>query len=103
MNDIILVYITTPSAETAKIIAQNLLEAKLIACANIHKSTSLYWWEDKITSAEEHIIIAKTREEHYEKVTKNVTEQHPYTIPCILKIQAQANENFSTWIEKQIT
>ncbi len=46
--DIILVYSTTPSLDTAQSISRHLLEKKLIACANIHESTSMFWWENRI-------------------------------------------------------
>lgn len=102
MNTIILVYVTTPSSEVAQSIAQHLLNKKLIACANIHASTSMYWWENAIQSAQESIIIAKTFEHHFEEVTKEVLSIHPYKIPCIFKLSAEAIEPFKEWMLKEI-
>ncbi len=102
MNTILLVYITTPSPEIAESIARHLLERKLIACANIHVSTSMYWWENSIQSAQEAIIIAKSFEHFFAELEKEVISIHPYKVPCILKITAQAAEPFTRWMQETI-
>lgn len=95
---LIFIYITNPTKEEAKKIARHLLEKKLIGCANIFPIESLYWWKEKITDENEFVLIAKTKEENFEKVKKEVESMHSYTVPCIIKIPVDCNEKYFDWI-----
>ena len=58
----IIVFITVDSQETAQKIANKLLTERKVACANIlPKVESHYWWQGKIESANELLLIVKTR------------------------------------------
>lgn len=100
--NLILIYITNPNKKTAKKIALNLLKKRLIACGNIFKSDSLYWWRGKIVNENEYILIAKTTEANYEKVKNEVEKIHPYKIPCVIKIEARTNEKYGKWLKREI-
>ncbi len=102
MKKLVLVYITNPSEEEAERIAKHLLQKKLIACANIFPIKSLYWWNGEITTDTEFVLIAKTLEENYEKLKKEVEKLHSYTIPCIIKIPAISNEKYFEWLRENI-
>ena len=94
-----LIYITNPSEAEAKKIAVHLLNNKLIACANLFPINSLYWWKGKIKDEKEIVLLAKTTEENFEKIKKEVESIHSYSIPCVLKIPAEANERYSGWVK----
>jgi len=96
----ILIYITTKDKAQAKKISKQLLEKRLIACANIHPIESMYWWEDKIQEDNEFVIIAKTTSPSFSKIKKEVKKIHSYDVPCILKISAQCNKEYQEWVEK---
>ena len=76
----ILIYITCKDKKQAKNISKNLLEKRLVACTNIHPIESMYWWENKIQEDNEVVIIAKTKEENYEKVKQEVVLGEMYEI-----------------------
>jgi periplasmic divalent cation tolerance protein len=97
----ILVYITNPTKRVAEKIAKILLEKKLIACANIFEIESFYWWQKKIERAKEFVLVGKTIEKNYKKIKKDVEKIHPYKIPCILKIKAEANEKYLNWLKSE--
>jgi periplasmic divalent cation tolerance protein len=40
-------YVTHADEAAARRLADQLLERRLIACANIHPVSSAYWWEGK--------------------------------------------------------
>ncbi|GAG37193.1 unnamed protein product, partial [marine sediment metagenome] len=42
-----------------------------------------------------------TKEENYNKVKEEVKKLHSYDVPCILKIKAEANEEYNDWINKE--
>ncbi len=102
MNNFVFIYITNPSQEKATEIAKHLLEKRLIACANIFPISSLYWWEDKIADESEFVLIAKTTDENFEKVKREVEKIHPYSIPCIVKIPVSSNEKYFEWLKGEI-
>jgi periplasmic divalent cation tolerance protein len=100
--DIILIYITNPTKEEAVKISSHLLMKKLIACANIFPVDSLYWWKGKIANEKEFVIIAKTSENNFGKVKDEVERIHSYTIPCIIKIKAGANDKYCKCLKGEI-
>ena len=98
----ILVYITNPSKKVAKDVALHLLKKRLIACANIFPIESMYWWKGKIEQTKEVVLIAKTRKENFNKVKNEVKKIHPYTVPCIIKLSAEANKDYEDWLNKEM-
>jgi len=97
----ILIYITCKDKAEAKKISKQLLEKRLIACANIFPIESMYRWKDKIKEDNEIVLLAKTNKKHYEEIEKEVKKIHSYEIPCIMKIKVEANKEYYQWIEKE--
>ncbi len=98
----VLVYITNPTKKAAQKIAKDLLQKRLIACANIFPVESFYWWKGKIEKAKEFVLIGKTTEKNYGKIKKEIERIHPYEIPCVLKIKVEPNEKFLAWLKKEL-
>ncbi len=98
----ILVYITCKDKEEAEKISKHLLEKRLVACSNMFPIDSFYWWEGKINEDNEVVLIAKTLEEKFEEVKKEVKKIHSYEVPCILKIKAEGNEEYLKWVENEV-
>lgn len=96
----VLIYITTSSEAEAKEIARALLEARLIAAANILRdAVSLYRWKGEIEEAGECVLIAKTREELAEGAVRKAEEMHSYECPGILVLPvASGNRTYLDWI-----
>ncbi|MBW2988032.1 divalent-cation tolerance protein CutA [Candidatus Woesearchaeota archaeon] len=99
---LLLAYITNPSQEEAKRVAKHLLDKRIIACANIFKIKSMYWWEGKIEEGDEWVVIAKTTQQRIEQLEAEVKAIHPYKIPCIIRIKADANQDYLGWLEGEI-
>ena len=100
--EFIFIYITNPTKEEAKKIAKHLLENKLIACANIFPIENLYWWDGKIAEENEVVLIAKTNEDKFERVKKEVESVHSYKTPCVAKIPVALNEKYANWLKESI-
>ena len=98
----ILVYITCKDEEEAIKISKHLLDKRLIACSNMHPIRSMYWWNGKIQDEKEFVIIAKTLEKNYKKIKGEVSRLHSYEAPCILKIDAEANESYDKWVNEEV-
>jgi len=94
------VVLCTAPEEQAERIAESLLEAKLAACVNLTgKIKSKYWWEGKIQTDEEVLLIIKTRQELVEKLTAKIKEVHPYQVPEIISLEIkEGNSDYLDWI-----
>lgn len=97
----IIVYITHQNEEEARKVTSHLLEKKLVACGNLFPIQSSYWWEGKIAAEAEVVSIVKTRSQNWEKVRAEVKRIHPYKVPCIMKIEVEANEEYESWINSE--
>ncbi|WP_321423100.1 divalent-cation tolerance protein CutA [uncultured Methanobacterium sp.] len=95
-----MVYVTASGVEEAKRIARNLLEDKLVACANIiPKMESIYWWEGNLEEDVESILLLKTHSESVDKVIDRVKEIHSYQTPCVLEIQIKSgSREYLDWL-----
>lgn len=99
MPAVTLLYVPVPSKKVAESIASALLKKKLIACANILGPTvSLYKWKGKSERASEYILLLKTTAKSEKKARMLIEKLHPYECPCVLSINAKANDIFEKWL-----
>lgn len=96
----IVVLVTASSKEEANKIAQGLLEEKLAACVNILTGLeSRFWWQGKIDSAKEVLLVIKTRKTLFNKLAKKVKGLHSYTVPEIIALPIiNGNKAYLDWI-----
>lgn len=81
------ILVTAPDIDLARRLAKAALEAKLVACANIIPAVeSHYWWEGKLESSDESLIVFKTRQELIPELERSVREIHPYDTPEFVAI-----------------
>jgi periplasmic divalent cation tolerance protein len=99
----IFVYITTKDKGQAELIGKALVEERIVACVNIIDGMkSIYWWQDKICFDDEAILIAKTRDSHFDKLVSRVKELHSYSIPCIVSLPIEnGNPAYLEWLENE--
>jgi periplasmic divalent cation tolerance protein len=104
MNQYDILYITASSTVEAKIIAQILIEERLIGCANIfNQVTSIYRYQDDIKEEQEVILIAKTIHTNIETIIKRVKELHSYECPCIITLPiTKGNPEYLSWLYEVI-
>ncbi|MGB9714767.1 MAG: divalent-cation tolerance protein CutA [Candidatus Bathyarchaeales archaeon] len=83
----IVVLVTTSSKEEAEKIANCLLNERLIACANIVGPVhSLFWWTGKIERAEEYVLLMKSHESLFDKLSERIKALHSYDVPEIVAL-----------------
>ena len=101
----ILIYITCKDLAEAKHIARNLVQEKLIACANIlGPVNAVYEWEDKICEEEEYAMLLKASASKYEAVETKIKSLHSYDTPCIIQLPIErGNACYLDWIAKQLS
>lgn len=87
MEEKILVMITAGSEEEGANIAKALLEARLIACANLIGGVrSLYRWEGKVCDDPEILLLCKTVRHHFSQLSEKVKSIHSYDVPEIIAL-----------------
>jgi len=89
-----------PSRDIARLISQQLLEQKLVACATIQPAvSSQYRWMDQIETAEETPLVLKARREDYALVEQLIKSLHPYQVPEIIAIPVtHALKSYQDWL-----
>lgn len=100
MDRPVLVYTTYPSLVEAEAAGRYLVEKGLAACVNILPGMrSIYRWQGKIDSADEVVMIVKTREGQQEAVAAEVRRSHGYDTPAILFLPAGGGDAaYVDWI-----
>ena len=95
-----LVLVTAPDLKTARALAKAALQARLIACANlVPKVESHYWWQGRITSGAEVLLILKTPRSKLAALEKLVVARHPYDTPEFLALPLTAgNRKYLDWL-----
>jgi periplasmic divalent cation tolerance protein len=99
----LLVFITCP-AEAAAPLAAGLVEARVAACVNqLPGLTSVYRWQNKVETAAETLLIAKTTQARYAALEAEVRKRHPYELPEILAVSAACGlPAYLRWVEEAV-
>jgi periplasmic divalent cation tolerance protein len=92
--------VTAPNLKTARLLAKAALRAKLIACANlIPKIESHYWWQGKIESSAEVLLVLKTQKPKLAALEKLILAKHPYDTPEFLILPLRAgSRKYLDWL-----
>lgn len=98
-----LVVMVTCPEDFAERIAGEVLKLKLAACVNVLDGVrSRYWWKGKLDSAEESMLLIKTRSELFGKLERAVRRVHPYETPEIIGFRVERGSRpYLDWIAKE--
>ena len=95
----VLIISTYPNKKSILKIANDLLKTKIIACVNISKIDSVYYWNDKFQNSVEYIAIFKTVTKNKSKLKKKIADTHPYDVPEIAEIDVTSiNKLYLNWL-----
>lgn len=100
----VIAFVTTPSVEEAKRIAESLVERKLAACVNVMPQVvSYYWWNGKIESDQEAKLVIKTKSELMEELIESVKKLHSYEICEVTSVPiVGGNADYLKWIDENV-
>jgi periplasmic divalent cation tolerance protein len=98
-----LVLVTAPDLKTARRLARAALRERLVACANLIPGLeSHYWWQDKMESSREVLLLFKTRASLLRKLEQLILAQHPYDTPEFVVLQLTAGtERYLAWLARE--
>ncbi len=102
-TDAVSVYATFPSAEEATELAEALVKAGLVACANVIPGlVSIYIWEGEVEREKEVAVLMKTRRALASQVVAEVRRRHSYQNPAIVVLPIIAGSaDYLAWIDMQ--
>ena len=100
----IVVFITVKDTAEAERIADALLKQKQAACVNILPQVdSRFWWQDKLDSGQESMLVVKTRESLLPEIIKSVKKVHSYDVPEIIALPViGGNRDYLDWIDHEV-
>lgn len=100
----VVIFVTASGREEADKIAAVLLEGRKAACVNIMSPVvSRFWWKGKIDSADEVLLIIKTRETAVSDVVEIVKGNHAYTVPEIIVLPVVGgSKDYLGWIAAEV-
>ena len=98
------VLVTAPDIRSARKLAKAALTARLAACANlIPKIESHYWWQGKLDSSTEVLIVFKTAASCLARLEKVILKNHPYDTPEFIVLSLQGgNRRYLAWLDESV-
>jgi|ERR1039458_5871904 periplasmic divalent cation tolerance protein len=100
MTDAMRVETTIDSQDAATELARQLVERRLVACAQIvGPISSTYWWEGKVSTETEYLVVCKTAKDRVEELRVAINELHSYDVPEILAVEIDSgNPAYLDWV-----
>jgi periplasmic divalent cation tolerance protein len=87
------------SAETC---AQYLVKHRHAACVQIDGPIrSVYQWKGKIEADDEFRLLVKTSSQALDGCVTALQKQHPYDLPEIIVLNADASTAYASWVSEQ--
>ena len=98
------VLVTAPDLKTGRKLARATLAARLVACANLMpKIESHYWWQGKLESSSEVLLVMKTTAARLAALEKLIVAGHPYDTPefVVLRIRG-GSRRYLDWVQDSV-
>lgn len=94
--------LTCETREEAEKIADALLQKKLIACVKFLPVESKFWWEGKIQTGKETLMLMESRADNFDKVEAEVSKLHSYETFVLQALPiAQISKDAASWLEAE--
>ena len=100
----VVILVTTSTEAEAHKIAELLLTKKKAACVNIvPRIDSSFWWQGKLDSARESLLIIKTKASLFPEIIELVKSVHSYEVPEIIALPIiGGSEDYLKWIDDEV-
>lgn len=95
------VVLTTLEGEAqAEALAQQIVQARLGACVQVHAIKSFYLWQGQARQEREYLLMIKTRSALYPQLQDFIRAHHSYETPEIVQLPITAGwPDYLAWIE----
>jgi periplasmic divalent cation tolerance protein len=105
MTELLLVMTSLPNGEAAKVLAKQVIDAHLAACAQIQTGVqSIYRWEGRLCEEQEVLLVAKTTAEQWPAISAFIKQNHPYDVPEIIAQPiTHSDTDYAQWVIAETT
>jgi periplasmic divalent cation tolerance protein len=105
VSEFVQVQTATDQRAIAASIGRGLVEARLAACAQVvGPMNSIYRWRERLTDADEWLLLLKVRAADYPAVEAELRRLHPYEEPEIIATPIVAGSaSYLAWIAAETT
>lgn len=102
MTKLTLYRITCPRQRVARAIADEAIDHRVAACANIEgPMASTYRWKGVVEQAFEFILWLKAPAENFARIEAIVKAHHPYDVPAIVALGVtEVNADYAAWVDE---
>ena len=99
----VVVFVTAGTPAEAEKIATTLLKRRQAACVNIVPGVnSHFWWQDKLETAAETMLVVKTRENLLPELIKTVKKLHKDEVPEIIALPIVGGDpGYLAWLDSE--
>lgn len=99
---VVLMLTTVPDAETAKVLSDGALDARLAACVSeLGAIKSRYHWQGKVETADEIQLLFKTSPVRALELERFILAHHPYETPEIVSWPTTASAAYGQWVTSE--
>ena len=103
MKQYIQITTTFRNRETAVKMANDMLDARLVADGQISEINSVFEWEGKKHDRKEFLLTMKTREPLYSKCQSFIKQNHEYKVPQIVATAiTHGSTEYFNWIDEGV-
>lgn len=103
MNEYCVLTTSAPSDDAATRMARAIVDARLAACVQRVPIASTYRWQGHVETADEILLIVKTRRSAIAPLTEFIQEHHEYDTPEIVVTPIVAGSDaYLQWIGDQV-
>ncbi len=100
--DAVVVYVTAPSLDEARVLARALVEERLAACVSLLPVQSVYRWQGQVEEAGETLLLIKTGRGRLDALAARVCALHSYAVPEIIALPIVAGwPPYLRWIDEE--
>ncbi|GAA1811362.1 divalent-cation tolerance protein CutA [Planosporangium flavigriseum] len=103
MAEFVQVSTTIDSPDAATELARSAVEARTAACGQVvGPINSVYWWEGKVDSAQEWLVLFKTTADRADALVEYIRALHPYEVPEVISTPITGgNPAYLAWIGQE--
>lgn len=104
-SELTLVLTTLPTADAGERLARQLVDERLIACANLVPGlTSVFRWKGEVQTDAEVLMLMKTPTARVERLFARVAELHPYEVPELLALPVAVGlDAYCRWVAAEVS
>ncbi|MBI1979724.1 MAG: divalent-cation tolerance protein CutA [Elusimicrobia bacterium] len=105
MTSACVVFVTASNRKEADKISKTIVKERLAACVNqIPSIRSRYWWKGKVETANESLLIIKTKKSKFEALKKRIQTIHSYAVPEVIALEiVQGNPDYLKWMDESVS